>query len=95
MFELIDLNYNGAFIISEFPVNGGENSAAVFAENVIVIPSPGDHKNGSSKVKLSNLVDYSWEERFYPGQLLAAHMSGSYIAYSIKGRSFLFVCMFN
>lgn len=57
----------------------------MFAENVIIIPSSGDHKNGSSKVKLSNVVDYSWEEKFYSGQLLAVHMGGNYIAYSIKG----------
>lgn len=72
----------------EFPINGGEETAAVFAENVVIVPSSGDHINGSSKVKLSNIVDYSWEEKFYPGQLLAVHMSGNYIAYSIKGANF-------
>lgn len=72
----------------EFPINGGEETAAVFAENVGIVPSSGDHVSGSSKVKLSNIVDYSWEEKFYPGQLLAVHMSGNYIAYSIKGANY-------
>lgn len=57
----------------------------MFASKVNVVPSPGDHESGSSKVKLHNIVDYTWEERFYTGQLLAVHIGGDYIAYGIKG----------
>lgn len=36
-------------------------------------------------MKLKNIVDFTWEHNFYPGQLLAVHMSGKYLAYGIKG----------
>lgn len=67
---------------------GEDETARVFSENVSIVSRTGGHVNGSSKVKLSNVVDYSWEEKFYPGQLLAVHMSGNYIAYSIKGANY-------
>ncbi|XP_054281595.1 enhancer of mRNA-decapping protein 4 [Macrosteles quadrilineatus] len=61
-----------------------EEPFEVYATDVAVIPSQGTHDTGSSKVKLHNMVDYTWEERFYTGQLLAVHMSGVYIAYGLK-----------
>ncbi|CAH1389032.1 unnamed protein product [Nezara viridula] len=67
---------------------GEDETARVFSENVTIVSRSGGHVNGSSKVKLSNVVDYSWEEKFYPGQLLAVHMSGNYVAYSIKGANY-------
>ncbi|PNF32915.1 hypothetical protein B7P43_G01848 [Cryptotermes secundus] len=60
------------------------NSAEVFCEKVTIIPSSGQHETGSSKVKLKNVVDFSWELRFYTGQLLAVHVGGKYLAYGIK-----------
>lgn len=60
------------------------NSSEVFCEKVTIIPSSGLHETGSSKVKLKNVVDFSWELRFYTGQLLAVHVGGKYIAYGIK-----------
>ncbi|XP_069698744.1 enhancer of mRNA-decapping protein 4 isoform X2 [Periplaneta americana] len=60
------------------------NSSEVFCEKVTIIPSSGLHETGSSKVKLKNVVDYSWELRFCTGQLLAVHVGGKYIAYGIK-----------
>ena len=66
--------------------NGQEDqhSVELYSTDVIVIPSPGGHNHGSSKVKLKNIVDFTWEHNFYPGQLLAVHMSGKYLAYGIK-----------
>lgn len=61
-------------------------SVLVCGENVTIIPSSGKHTVGSSKVKLKNLVDYSWEHKFYPGQILAIHISGKYVAYGIQGK---------
>lgn len=61
----------------------------MFGRDITVIPSAGGHDSGSSKVKLQNMVDYTWEERFYTGQLLAVHMGGKYIAYGIKGKCFI------
>lgn len=60
-------------------------SVLVDTDNVTVIPSSGDHTIGSSKVKMTNVVDYTWEQRFYTGQILAVHISGKYIAYGIQG----------
>ena len=36
---------------------------------------------GSSKLKISNIVDYGWEHKYYPGHLVATHNSGDYFAY--------------
>ncbi|KAJ0181557.1 hypothetical protein K1T71_002279 [Dendrolimus kikuchii] len=67
-----------------FSEGDGVCSAEIYASNVVVSTNAGSHDHGSSKVKLKNLVDYNWEPKFYPGQLLAIHMSGKYLAYSIK-----------
>lgn len=65
-----------------------ENTAVqITADQVTIIPSSGKHSMGSSKVKLKNLVDYSWEYKFYDGQILAIHISGTYIAYGLQGKS--------
>ncbi|XP_046677270.1 enhancer of mRNA-decapping protein 4-like, partial [Homalodisca vitripennis] len=61
-----------------------EDSVEVCATEVSVTPSAGNHESGSSKVKVHNIVDYTWEERFHTGQLLAVHMGGVLIAYGIK-----------
>lgn len=68
----------------DFPGTDENNTVDVFARDITIIPSAGNHDSGSSKVKLQNIVDYTWEERFYTGQLLAVHMGGKYIAYGIK-----------
>ena len=56
---------------------------------MMVNTNAGNHDHGSSKVKLKNLVDYNWEPKYYAGQLLAIHTSGKYLAYSIKGMTFI------
>lgn len=35
-------------------------------------------------MKLTNIVDYSWDAQFGIGRLTAAHYSGKYIAYCVK-----------
>ncbi|CAH0726350.1 unnamed protein product, partial [Brenthis ino] len=67
-----------------FSEGDGVSSSEVYAADVVVTTNAGSHNHGSSKVKLKNLVDYNWEPKFYPGQLLAVHISGKYLAYSIK-----------
>lgn len=71
--------------LGDHDVNTG-TSVLVNTDNVTVIPSGGDHTIGSSKVKMTNVVDYTWEQRFYTGQILAVHISGKYIAYGIQGK---------
>ncbi|KAL7029654.1 hypothetical protein ACKWTF_006305 [Chironomus riparius] len=39
---------------------------------------------GSSMVKLKNIIGYKWENKNYPGHLVAVHKDGKIIAYSIK-----------
>ncbi|XP_058447810.1 enhancer of mRNA-decapping protein 4 homolog isoform X2 [Malaya genurostris] len=51
--------------------------------SVTVIGNVGKHDHGSSKVKLKNIVDYKWEQRNYPGRLIACHNEGKLIAYAI------------
>ncbi|XP_037866623.1 enhancer of mRNA-decapping protein 4 isoform X3 [Bombyx mori] len=67
-----------------FAEGDGMSCIEVYSSDVVVTINTGNHDHGSSKVKLKNLVDYNWEPKFYPGQLLAIHISGKYLAYSIK-----------
>ncbi|XP_074109863.1 enhancer of mRNA-decapping protein 4 homolog Ge-1 [Cotesia typhae] len=71
----------------EFNGQEDHHSADVYSTDVTVIPSPGEYDHGSSKVKLKNIVDFTWESHYYTGQLLAVHMSGKYLAYGIKAGS--------
>ncbi|XP_067007664.2 enhancer of mRNA-decapping protein 4 [Anabrus simplex] len=68
----------------QFTGHDDNNSAEVYCDDVTIFPSSGKHESGSSKVKLKNIVDFSWELRFYTGQLLAVHVAGKYVAYGIK-----------
>lgn len=68
----------------EFNGREDQHSVELCSTNVTIIPSPGDHDHGSSKVKLKNIVDYTWDHQLYTGQLLAVHVSGKYLAYGIK-----------
>lgn len=72
-------------IPSEFSGQEDQHSIELFSTDVTIVPSLGGHDHGSSKVKLKNIVDFTWELKFYTGQLLAVHMSGKYLAYGIKG----------
>jgi enhancer of mRNA-decapping protein 4 len=74
------------YCFSKFTANEEANSAELFSRDVTIIPSSGEHETGSSKIKVKNVVDFSWEFRFYPGQLLALHLNGKYLAYGIKSR---------
>jgi len=60
--------------IDSFPIRGDE---------VVVIPSSGDHDMGSSKLQISNIVNFGWEFQYSYGQLVAVHKSGTYFAYAI------------
>ncbi|XP_014468232.1 PREDICTED: enhancer of mRNA-decapping protein 4 isoform X2 [Dinoponera quadriceps] len=68
----------------EFTGQEDQYSVELCSTNVTIVPSPGGHDHGSSKVKLKNIVDFTWEHHLYTGQLLAVHVSGKYLAYCIK-----------
>lgn len=42
------------------------------------------NSHGSSMVKLKNIIGYKWEQKNYPGHLIAIHKDGKIIAYSIN-----------
>lgn len=52
--------------------------------NVIVQVPTRTTNQGSSMVKLKNIIGYKWENKNYPGHLVAIHKDGKIIAYSIK-----------
>ena len=68
------IQFTGSDETNCFPVKGSE---------VNIVTSEGDHDVGSSMLKIKNIVNFGWEHKYYPGQLVAAHMSGTYIAYAI------------
>lgn len=68
----------------EFNGREDQHSVELCSTDVIIVPSPGNHDHGSSKVKLKNIVDFTWDHHLYPGQLLAVHISGKYLAYGLK-----------
>ncbi|XP_014259609.1 enhancer of mRNA-decapping protein 4 isoform X3 [Cimex lectularius] len=85
MFGTMKRHKEKSFQLLDYTTYGEEASCVkLVSEDVRVISSQGDHTTGSSKVKMHNIVDYSWEEKFYAGQLLAVHMGGKYFAYGIK-----------
>ncbi|XP_075211896.1 enhancer of mRNA-decapping protein 4 homolog Ge-1 isoform X2 [Lycorma delicatula] len=84
MQAIVDQEQSPKYQKIEFQGSDDSHTVEICDTDVTIIPSAGDHSTGSSKVKLQNVVDYTWEERFYTGQLLAVHMAGKYLAYGIK-----------
>ncbi|KAJ8920900.1 hypothetical protein NQ315_015693 [Exocentrus adspersus] len=72
-----NINYTG---------NETEFSTEVKGQTVVVHSSQAGHDHGSSKVKLSDRIDYNWEFGYYYGRLVAAHINGKVIAYGMKGK---------
>jgi len=68
------IQFSGGDETNSFPVSGSE---------VTVVTSGGDHDLGSSKLKIKNIVNFSWDLRWQHGQVVAAHLTGTYIAYAI------------
>ena len=68
------IQFSGGDDTNCFPVRGSE---------VEVVSSLGDHDVGSSKLKIKNIVNFGWEHKFYPGRIVAAHRSDTYLAYTI------------
>nr|XP_023013294.1 enhancer of mRNA-decapping protein 4 [Leptinotarsa decemlineata] len=65
----------------------GENfefSVDITGQTVIIHCKEGTHSHGSSKVKLTDWIDYNWEFRYYHGHLIAAHIGGKVVAYGMK-----------
>lgn len=87
--------YNIFYLYRQFNGQEDQHSVELCSTDVTIVPSPGDHDHGSSKVKLKNIVDFQWDHHLYTGQLLAVHVSGKYLAYGIKGKIYLVLYYIN
>lgn len=76
LYDLLDRQFQGS---------DEQHSTEIVSSDVVIIPSAGNHDKSSSHVKTNNIVDHSWDVRFYKGQLLAVHLSGKFIAFGIQG----------
>lgn len=94
-------NFNLLIVFRQFHGSDEQHSTEIISTDVMIIPSAGNHDKSSSHVKTNNIVDHSWDVRFYKGQLLAVHLSGKFIAFGIQGEfsyflvHIIWICMCN
>ncbi|XP_037558537.1 enhancer of mRNA-decapping protein 4-like isoform X2 [Dermacentor silvarum] len=50
----------------------------------VVVSRPREDASSSNRVKIKNIVDYSWELKYNFGKHICLHMSGTYLAYALK-----------
>lgn len=53
--------------------------------DITIYPVTGNHRTGSSQIKVKNIVDSAWEKTFHWGNLVATHYKGNYFAYALTG----------
>nr|XP_022909578.1 enhancer of mRNA-decapping protein 4 [Onthophagus taurus]XP_022909579.1 enhancer of mRNA-decapping protein 4 [Onthophagus taurus] len=70
-----------------FTASEHDFNVKILAQDVTITCSSGSHNHGSSNVKLTNVVDYQWEMKYYVGHLIAIHIRGKIFAYAIKGKT--------
>ncbi|KAH1001419.1 hypothetical protein HUJ04_005443 [Dendroctonus ponderosae] len=75
-------------IVQNIKYTGPESEYAteLHGQVVNIQCSEGSHNHGSSKVKLTDRIDYNWEFKYYHGHLVAAHIKGKIAAYAMKGK---------
>lgn len=73
------------FYFSVFNKDKKQQCIDIGGQDVTIVGGTGKHDHGSSRVKLANIVDYKWEQKHYPGRLIACHNEGKLVAYAIKG----------
>ncbi|XP_049282104.1 enhancer of mRNA-decapping protein 4 homolog isoform X2 [Anopheles funestus] len=67
-----------------FSVEEAQHSFKTTDKNITVVCTEGKHDRGSSKIKLVNVVNFKWEQKNYPGRLIACHKDCFLLAYSIR-----------
>uniref|UniRef100_A0A182SFB1 Ge1_WD40 domain-containing protein n=1 Tax=Anopheles maculatus TaxID=74869 RepID=A0A182SFB1_9DIPT len=67
-----------------FSVEESQHSFKTTDKNITVVCTEGKHDRGSSKIKLVNVVNFKWEQKNYPGRLIACHKDCFLLAYSIR-----------
>ncbi|XP_077982261.1 enhancer of mRNA-decapping protein 4-like [Glandiceps talaboti] len=69
--------------------NDRTGSVPVYAKDVTIVESEAssvaNSTAGSNKVRISPVVNYDWEHKYYTGNLVA--INNTYIAYALKGRT--------
>ncbi len=70
-------------------------SLPVTGECLTVIAAAGDHRTGSSQIKVKNIVDSAWAPTYHWGNLVTTHHSGQYFAYALTGWYFVFNTLFD
>lgn len=75
-------------LVQNLKFSGSESEYAteIRGQVINILCSEGGHNHGSSKVKLTDRIDYNWEFKYYHGHLVAAHINGKIIAYAMKGK---------
>ena len=67
----------------QFRGDDDTNCFPVSGKDVTILTSEPGHEVGSAKLHIKNIVNYGWEHKYYPGQVVAHDKSGKYVAYSI------------
>ncbi|XP_040164356.1 enhancer of mRNA-decapping protein 4 homolog isoform X4 [Anopheles arabiensis] len=67
-----------------FNADNSQHSFKTTDKNITVVCTEGKHDRGSSKIKLVNVVNFKWEQKNYPGRLIACHKDCYLLAYSIR-----------
>ncbi|XP_067132406.1 enhancer of mRNA-decapping protein 4-like isoform X2 [Centruroides vittatus] len=62
------------------------DTISLISQDVTIIPSSSYNFSNERKMKIHNIVDFGWETKFYVGKLISVHLSGTYLAYALKGR---------
>ncbi|XP_065299246.1 enhancer of mRNA-decapping protein 4 isoform X6 [Dermacentor albipictus] len=50
----------------------------------VVVSRPREDASSSNRVKIKNIVDYSWELKYNLGKHICLHISGTYLAYALR-----------
>ncbi|XP_037529540.1 enhancer of mRNA-decapping protein 4 [Rhipicephalus sanguineus] len=50
----------------------------------VVVSRPRENASSSNRVKIKNIVDYTWDLKYNYGKHICLHMSGTYLAYGLK-----------
>lgn len=72
-------------IVFDQKTSADQETFEIKQKNTVIVRKPTKTHMSSSKVKLTNIVDYKWEIKPYNRRLVDAHKGGKIIAYTIKG----------
>ncbi|ESO82694.1 hypothetical protein LOTGIDRAFT_108799, partial [Lottia gigantea] len=65
--------------------NDAANSFSVYGKEVDIFTSSNQSSAGSNKVKITPVVNFDWDPKYYIGNLVAVHRDNVFMAYVLKG----------